>query len=310
LRLGLVGLGKIARDQHLPAIATTLGVELAAVASWAGTAEGVPNYRELDEMLAAEPDLDAIILCQPPQARFAAARTAILAGKHVFLEKPPGVTVIEVETLIALARQHGVTLFASWHSRYGAAVAAAKRWLATREVHSVTITWKEDVRQWHPGQDWIWQPGGFGVFDPGINALSILTEIIPEPIRLIEAKLETPANRQAPIAARLAMATAGGAPITAEFDWRQTGPQSWDIVVAAAGGTLCLGHGGNTLAIDGIEQPTGPQPVAAEGEYPAMYRHFGALIAAGQSDVDLAPLQIVADSFLRGSLYATETFED
>ena len=184
-------------------------------------------------------------------------------------------------------------------------MATAKAWLAAREVHSVTITWKEDVRQWHPGQEWIWQPGGFGVFDPGINALSILTEIIPEPIRLIEAELETPANRQAPIAARLAMATAGGAPISAEFDWRQTGPQSWDIAVTAAGGTLCLGHGGNTLSIDGVSQPVG-----AESEYPAMYRHFAALIAAGQSDVDLAPLQIVADSFLRGRQCATEAFED
>ena len=41
------------------------------------------------------------------------------------------------------------------------------------------IIWKEDVHHWHPGQRWIWEPGGFGVFDPGINALSVLTEILP-----------------------------------------------------------------------------------------------------------------------------------
>ena len=42
------------------------------------------------------------------------------------------------------------------------------------------VTWKEDVRHWHPGQQWIWEAGGFGVFDPGINALSIVTKIMPD----------------------------------------------------------------------------------------------------------------------------------
>jgi D-galactose 1-dehydrogenase len=305
LRLGLVGLGKIARDQHLPAIAETAGAELVAVASRNAQAEGLRNYPDLAALLQGEPDLDAVILCQPPQARFDAARAALLAGKHVFLEKPPGATVSEVEALAALACERGVTLFASWHSRYAAAVPAAKAWVADRGPNKVTISWKEDVRVWHPGQDWIWQPGGFGVFDPGINALSILTEIIGEPVRLIEADLEAPANRHAPIAARLAMATASGVPIEAEFDFRQTGPQSWDIVIESDRGTLSLGHGGNTLSLDGVPQVTG-----TEAEYPGLYRRFVDLIGSGASDVDVAPLQLVADAFLRGRSYATEPFED
>ncbi len=310
LALGLVGLGKIARDQHLPAIAATQGMTLTAVASPHASAPGIACYPDLDAMLAAEPALGAIILCQPPQARFDAARAAILAGKHVFLEKPPGATLSEVEALVTLAAERGVTLFAGWHSRYAACVAQAKAWIAPRTVRSVQIVWKEDVRHWHPGQAWIWAPGGFGVFDPGINALSILTEILTEPVRLIDAELETPTNRHAPIAARLAMgtgggATGGGAPISAEFDWRQTGPQSWDIMVETDGGTLTLGHGGNSLSIDGTAQPAPP-----EGEYPALYARFAALIAAGKSDVDIAPLRIVADAFLRGRNCPTEVFDD
>lgn len=305
LKMGLVGFGKIARDQHLPAIAKTDGADLVAVASRNAAAEGLVNYPDLDAMLAGEPELDAIILCQPPQARFDAARAALLAGKHVFLEKPPGATVSEVEALVKLAREHGVTLFASWHSRYAAGVAAAKAWVAEHAVESVAISWKEDVRHWHPGQDWIWQAGGFGVFDPGINALSILTEVVGEPIRLIRAELETPTNRQAPIAARLAMATACGVPIAAEFDFRQTGPQTWDIVMVADGQTLCLGHGGNRLALDGVAQDIG-----GEAEYPSMYRHFVDLIRAGRGDVDLAPLQLVADAFLRGESFPTDPFVD
>lgn len=305
LQFGLVGFGKIARDQHVPAIAGTEGAELVAVASRNAAADGVRNYQDLAGLLVGERELDAVILCQPPQARFDAARDALLAGKHVFLEKPPGASVSEVEALIALAKAQGVTLFASWHSRFARHVGTAKRWIAERQVARVEIVWKEDVRHWHPGQDWIWEPGGFGVFDPGINALSILTEILPEPVRLIDAELETPANKHAPIAARLTMATASGAPIAAEFDWRQTGPQSWDIVVdAASGDRLTLGHGGNSLSIDaGDDHDIDP-------EYPAMYRRFVDLVRSGTSDVDLAPLQLVADAFLRGRASPTEAFED
>ena len=79
-------------------------------------------------MLEAE-ELDAVSLCMPPQFRYRAALTALQAGKHVFLEKPPGATVSEVEELKRLADANGVTLFASWHSRYAAAVEPARAWL-------------------------------------------------------------------------------------------------------------------------------------------------------------------------------------
>jgi len=305
VRLGLVGYGKIAQDQHVPAIADTPGLELCAVASRNNKAPGLPNYDSLQDLLEAEPSIDAVILCQPPQVRFDAARDAILAGKHVFMEKPPGASVSEVEALIAFAGRANVTLFASWHSRYARHVAAAKRWIAARSLERVAIAWKEDVRHWHPGQDWIWQPGGFGVFDPGINALSILTEIVPHRIRLINAELETPSNRYAPIAAQLSMATEFGAPIDAEFDFRQTGPQSWDIIVEASGEQLCLGHGGNTLSSN---VPADDHVI--EGEYPAMYEHFRTLVATRGIDVDVAPLQLVADAFLRGRSFPTEEFHD
>jgi D-galactose 1-dehydrogenase len=305
LKLGLVGYGKIARDQHVPAIATTAGMQLVAVASPNTRADGVHNYPDLAGMLAGEPVLDAIILCQPPQARFEAARTALLAGKHVFLEKPPGATLSEAEALITIAGDAGVTLFASWHSREAAMVAQARQWLQGKSLEAVRVDWKEDVRVWHPGQDWIWEPGGFGVFDPGINALSILTDIVPENIRLCSAELDVPSNRSAPIAARLALETASGVPIAAEFDFRQTGPQSWDILVQTTAGDMMLSHGGNALTLDGVEQPQGE-----EREYPALYARFANLVARQAIDVDLAPLRLVADAFLKGRSCLTEPFFD
>jgi len=185
------------------------------------------------------------------------------------------------------------------------AVEPAREWLATRRIKSVHINWKEDVRVWHPGQAWIWEPGGLGVFDPGINALSILTRILPKPVFVTAADLAFPANCQAPIAANLNLTDINGLPITAEFDFRQTGPQSWDIVVETDQGRMTLSGGGRRMAVDGKAIAEAP-----DQEYCELYRRFVALAATGASDVDLAPLRLVADAFLLGRRTIVEPFVD
>lgn len=303
IRIGIVGVGKIAQDQHLPVLVASPAFSLVAAASRHGRIDSGPTYRTLDEMLAAE-QLDAVSLCQPPQARFEAAYQALAAGKHVFLEKPPGATLSELHILQSLAEEKNVSLFASWHSRYASGVAPARQWLAGKQLRSVEIEWKEDVRHWHPGQAWIWQAGGMGVFDPGINALSIATAILP-PFFLTEGVLEVPANRAAPIAATLSFTDANGTPIAAAFDWRQTGPQTWDIRVDTDAGRLVLSKGGSELAINGEAQSLPP-----EAEYAGLYDRFAALIRQGESDVDASPLRHVADAYLRGERREVEAFED
>src|SRR5690606_37028557 len=130
INLALVGIGKIVRDQHLPAVAGNPDFRLVAAASRNGRVEGIDNFASIGGMLAAVPSIDAVALCMPPQYRYAAAVQALEAGKHVFLEKPPGATLSEVEDLAALADARGVSLFASWHSRYAPAVEAAREFLA------------------------------------------------------------------------------------------------------------------------------------------------------------------------------------
>jgi D-galactose 1-dehydrogenase len=305
IKLAIVGVGKIVRDQHLPAIAKNADFELVATASRHGTVEGIPAYKTIDDMLAARPEIDAVSLCMPPQFRYEAALAALNAGKHVFLEKPPGATISEVEDLKRLADGKGLSLFASWHSRYAPAVEQAKTWLAASPIKSMTVTWKEDVRHWHPGQAWIWEPGGLGVFDPGINALSIVTHILPKPVFLTAAELEFPENRAAPIAASLTFSNADGLPVNAVFDWRQTGKQSWDIEAQTEVGAMRLADGGARLFIDGTLAYEAP-----EQEYPELYRRFAAIIKAGESDVDLSPLAHVADAFMLGKRKLVAAFHD
>ncbi|MBA8834628.1 Gfo/Idh/MocA family protein [Rhizobium leguminosarum] len=305
INLAIVGVGKIVRDQHLPSIAKNPDFALVATASRHGTVEGVKSYTTIEAMLDAEPSIDAVSLCMPPQYRYEAAYKALVAGKHVFLEKPPGATLSEVADLEALASKQGASLFASWHSRYAPGVEAAKAFLASTTIKSVHVIWKEDVRHWHPNQEWIWQAGGLGVFDPGINALSIVTHILPRPIFITEAVLDFPENRDAPIAADIHFRNADGLPVHAEFDWLQTGKQSWDIVAETAAGQMVLAEGGAKLLIDGALRFAEP-----EQEYPSLYRRFAKIIKAGKSDVDLAPLRHVADAFMLGKRKFVDAFHD
>jgi D-galactose 1-dehydrogenase len=305
INLAIVGVGKIVRDQHLPAVAKNGDYKLVAAASRHGIVDGIDNFKSIDEMLASVPAIDAVSLCMPPQYRYEAAEKALSAGKHVFLEKPPGATLSEVADLEALAASKGLSLFASWHSRYAPAVEAAKSFLAGTTMRSMQVIWKEDVRHWHPNQDWIWQAGGLGVFDPGINALSIVTHILPRPVFITEATLEFPENRDAPIAAAITFTDAKGLDLKAEFDWRQTGKQSWDIVAQTEAGEMVLSEGGAKLSIDGKLVHDEP-----EQEYPMLYKRFAEIIKAGQSDVDLAPLRHVADAFMLGRRKFVDMFYD
>ena len=305
LRIAIVGFGKIARDQHVGAIAATSGATLAAVASRNASLPDLPHFATIEELLEKGPSIDAVSLCTPPQVRRAQAAAALRAGKHVMLEKPPGTGVAELDPLIAMASDAKRTLFATWHSRYAPAVEPAREWLASRRIKSVHINWKEDVRVWHPGQAWIWEPGGLGVFDPGINALSILTRILPQPVFVTAAELAFPANCQAPIAADLKLTDIDGLPITAAFDFRQTGPQSWDILVETDQGQMTLSGGGRRMAVDDKAIAEAP-----DQEYRELYQRFVKLAESGASDVDLAPLRLVADSFLLGRRTIVEPFVD
>lgn len=299
--VALVGVGKIALDQHVPALAASPDWELLATVSRQGRVEGVPSYPDLKSMFAAHPQVEMVSLCLPPVPRFAYAEAVLQAGRHLMLEKPPGASLAEVQSLAGLAQVQGLSLYATWHSRMAHAVAAAKARLAGCHIRAARVVWREDVRKWHPGQHWVFEPGGMGVFDPGINALSILTDILPIKLHLQSADLSVPINCQTPIAAELQFSSN----VTASFDWRQTGPQIWDIEVETDQGPLALRMGGNVLEVAG-EAVAGENSIM--GEYPALYARMADLVAQGQSDIDLEPMIHVADAMTLGRRHPLEAF--
>ena len=162
-KIAVIGIGKISQDQHLPVIDKSKDFELAACVSTRGLGHnGVPVFKTPAELYKAMPEIGLVSICTPPSVRHQMVREAIDAGKDVLLEKPPTPTLAEFDDLVAYGKKHKRVLFQTWHSQYNEAVDATKKLLKKEGVAKVRIDWRESVRKWHPGQDWVWEPGGFG----------------------------------------------------------------------------------------------------------------------------------------------------
>jgi len=305
IRIAIVGFGKIAADQHVPAIAANDRFQLAAVSSRSGQGPQ-PAFVDWREMIREVADLQAVAITTPPGPRYEIARECVLAGLHCLLEKPPTAGLAEIADLDCLAQAQGVTLYTTWHAQHHATVAAAARALAGKRIKSMQILWHEDVRKWHPGQAWIWEPGGFGVFDPGINAFSIATAIFPGALFVRDASLTFPENAQTPIAAEVTLSSPqADGPLTASLDWRRSEGEEWTIAVETSDGiSVRLEDGGAKLRLDGRLQADD-----GLGEYPDIYRQFAELIDQRQSRVDVAPLRLVADCLLASRRQIVEAIE-
>lgn len=294
--IAIIGFGKIAADSHVPAIRANRRFELVATSSRSGQGEE-RCFTDWRQLVRDVEGLEAVAITTPPEPRFEIARECLLAGLHCLLEKPPTVGLTQIADLACLAEARSLSLYTTWHAQHHPAVDAAARALAGKRIASFDIVWHEDVHKWHPGQAWIWEPGGFGVFDPGINAFSIATRIFPGGLYVESADLFVPRNGQTPIAAdvRFTSPVADGV-LRASLDWRKTDGEEWTIsAVTSDGRTVRLEGGGSKLTIDAA-----PGPDDVEGEYSGIYARFVDLIDQRQSLVDVAPLRLVADCLLTG----------
>ncbi len=302
--IALVGCGEIARKQHARFLLSgenDTGLRLVATADPRGGLPGVDrHYPDHRALLAAEPGVSAVAVASPTATHFPIARDALLAGKHVLLEKPPATTLDELLELRRIAAERGAVLFTAFHARHNPAVDLMRRILSGRRrpPEHVAIEWREDFERWHAGQTWPWRPGGFGVFDPGINALSILCHVLPDlEFRVERARFRVPAGAATPALVEMRLAWDGGGADVA-FEWQTGGGEDvWDISASGPADetgepeTLVL-RGVRTLLKDGAVLCSTGQ----DEEYAGVYRDFARAIEGGRSEVSLREMRIVEDA--------------
>jgi predicted dehydrogenase len=124
LRVGVVGLGKQARDDHLPAVRASEMAELVAVCDTDGERLtntrhdlGVAGYRTVNEMLAGE-HLDLVVVAVPHHAGREVIAAAAECGVHVLKEKPFATNLAEARDLAALCARSGIELMVTMQRRF------------------------------------------------------------------------------------------------------------------------------------------------------------------------------------------------
>jgi scyllo-inositol 2-dehydrogenase (NADP+) len=199
VRLGVIGTGLIWRRTH-QAILATLADTFVPIAFCdisderrVALAHDYPDALVVGdyERLLALPDLDAVLILTPIASNAPVARAALLAGKHVIMEKPIARSVSEGRELIAIARRMGKHLFVTEQLAYRHLEEALVQIIATGEVGDV-VGWERAQRedgdpargplsyastQWRKEADF---PLGT-MFDGGIHLIATLSKVFGTP---------------------------------------------------------------------------------------------------------------------------------
>ncbi len=82
----------------------------------------------------ADPEVQAVVIASPAATHFELARAALLAGKHVLVEKPLAMSVAGVDELAALATERGLVLMAGHTFLYNSAVRRTRELIVAGEL--------------------------------------------------------------------------------------------------------------------------------------------------------------------------------
>jgi len=100
--------------------------------------DGVPTVQRFDDLLdGSGPSADAIAIATPAESHYELAKKALLAGKHVFVEKPLSLTVDDGEELVQLAKEKQLTLMVGHILQYHQAVRKLKELIESGELGKI-----------------------------------------------------------------------------------------------------------------------------------------------------------------------------
>ncbi len=198
LRVALIGYGGAGRIFHAPLIAGVPGLQLACIVTRQLEAlqrdwPGVPCLASVSATLA-DPAIDLVVIATPNDSHFELARAALLAGKHVVVDKPCTVTLAETESLLALARQQGRVLTVFQNRRFDSDFLALQQVIQSGQLGRV-VQVDSHFDRYRPSVPVRWReqnlPGSGLWFDLGPHLLdqALLLFGQPDAVLLEQAKV-------------------------------------------------------------------------------------------------------------------------
>lgn len=194
LKIGVVGCGSIslAYMRNAPLFR---GVEITACADLNPEAaarraqEFGLRATDVDSLLG-DGDVDLILNLTIPAAHFDISMRALEAGKHVFTEKPLGVTAEEGRKLVEAAASRGLSIGSAPDTFLGAAGRHARHLMETgvigKPVTGTAFMMGRGMEHWHPDPGFYYQPGAGPVMDMGPYYLTMMVNLLG-PVRRVQA---------------------------------------------------------------------------------------------------------------------------
>jgi scyllo-inositol 2-dehydrogenase (NADP+) len=194
--VGLIGYGLAGASFHAPLLSVEPAFRLSAVVTRSvdAVARDWPGVRVLSvEALLADPEIDLVVVATPTDSHGALAERALLAGKHVVVEKPFTLDSAEAARLGALARERGRCLTVFQNRRWDGDFLTVKQLLAEGRLGRL-YSFESHFDRYRPQVKKRWKeeagPGGGTLWDLGAHLVDQALQLfgMPESITADVAK--------------------------------------------------------------------------------------------------------------------------
>ncbi|MDD4796743.1 MAG: Gfo/Idh/MocA family oxidoreductase [Eubacteriales bacterium] len=189
VKIGMVGVGDISGIYLKNITGLFRQLELVAVcdlvrekAEKAQREYGVPKIYDTMHELFADDEIDIVLNLTRPYEHFEVSKAALLAGKHVYSEKPLGATLDEGKALVALAQQKGLLLGGAPDTFLGAGIQTCRKLIDDgyigRPIGAAAFMICHGHESWHPDPAFYYQFGGGPMMDMGPYYVTALINLL------------------------------------------------------------------------------------------------------------------------------------
>ncbi len=197
-RIGILGAADIAFNRFLPALEKVQGVQCAGVASNSPDKlkrfvdkYNIHVYESYDEVIQDE-NVDCIYVPLPPVFHYEWAKKALLAGKHVFLEKPSTISAVQTRELAGIAGSMGLVLQENYMFQYHAQLADIEKIIASGELGKLRLVRTSFGFPRRAANDfrYVKELGGGTMLDNGGYTIKLINRLLGKSTRLVASKLD------------------------------------------------------------------------------------------------------------------------
>jgi predicted dehydrogenase len=195
LGVGIIGCGNISTI-YMQNMTKFAGLRLVACADVRlDAAEAQANLfgtRALSiEALLKRSDIDIVVNLTTPGAHFAVSHAALVAGKHVFGEKPITVEAAHASALVADAERRGLKIGCAPDTFLGAGGRTAREIIDSGRIGKVLsgscFLMSHGMEHWHPDPTFFFKPGGGPILDMAPYYLGALVNLLG-PVESVQAR--------------------------------------------------------------------------------------------------------------------------